>query len=280
MYNNQFVVALKSNGKVLREQKETVYLPFGCEYSVFLKNLNTKRAAVRITIDGSDVLNGRQLVLEGNSELNLERFLGDSLNEGRKFKFIERTSDIEQHRGIGAEDGLIRVEFQYEVSRPWISPPVVTTTWPKYTSDRVYFYGMNSNTLGDSGEIKCSGSPTWNAGDGTVRSFVSQSGGLEGSVACNAVMDSMPLNNAGITAEGSKSYQSFNTTSLGIMETEVHAIVLQLKGEVGQMVVTTPVTVKSRKYCPNCGRRYNWNLEYCSHDGTFLKTEQFTTKAA
>ena len=88
------------------------------------------------------------------------------------------------------------------------------------------------------------------------------------------------MNDSGITAEGSKSYQSFGTTTLGTMELDTHSITLILKGEVGQMVVAEPVTVKSRKYCQLCGRRYGFNHEYCSHDGSFLKTEQFVEKAA
>jgi len=46
MYKEQMVAAVKVGGKVLRENGETVVLPFGSEYSVYLKNLNTVRAGV------------------------------------------------------------------------------------------------------------------------------------------------------------------------------------------------------------------------------------------
>jgi hypothetical protein len=34
MYSNKLAVAIKANGKVLREFKDEVYIPFGQEYSL------------------------------------------------------------------------------------------------------------------------------------------------------------------------------------------------------------------------------------------------------
>lgn len=290
MFNNHFVVAIKSGGKVLRESKD-IYLPFGCEYSIYLKNLNTKRAAVSISIDGKDVLNGSQLVIEANSELNLERFL-ESNSEGRKFKFIERTSEIEDHRGVGALDGVIRVEYQYEQHRPWtyayplIATPKPDPWWeddhhflpkePKesnrprlYKSKGIHTSYTNNTggSLGGSADVTPSNA-IYNV---QSQGFASNAGGdlLRSS---NTVADYYDdTNDAGITVKGSKSYQSFTTTSLGIMESQTHVITLQLKGEVGQKPVVAPVTVKTRKICPSCGRTYKGNIEFCPHDGTFLE---------
>ncbi len=115
MYNNQFAVAIKTAGKVLKEQKDKVFLPFGCEYSIYLKNLNTVRALVRVQLDGVDVTDGSDLVVQPNDSIDLERFMKNgNLSQGNRFKFIERNSKVEAHRGVQAEDGLLRVEFQFE----------------------------------------------------------------------------------------------------------------------------------------------------------------------
>ena len=114
MYNNKAAVAIKVNGKVLREFKDTVYIPFGSEYSILLKNLNTVRALINVYIDGDNVVPGG-LVLNAGQEVDLERAIRNgNMSEGNRFKFIERTSNIEDHRGIKLEDGLIRIEFQFE----------------------------------------------------------------------------------------------------------------------------------------------------------------------
>ena len=57
VYQDKFVVSVKVNGKVLREHdKDHVYLPFGSEYSILLKNLESRKALVTINIDGKNAL--------------------------------------------------------------------------------------------------------------------------------------------------------------------------------------------------------------------------------
>lgn len=114
MYSNKMAFAIKSNGKVLREFKDNVYVPFGSEYSILIKNLHTTRALVNVYIDGVNQTPGG-LVVDGAGQCELERsLLNGSLTAGNKFKFIERTGSVEQHRGIQLEDGLVKIEYQFE----------------------------------------------------------------------------------------------------------------------------------------------------------------------
>ena len=141
MYQNKLAVAIKTAGKVLREQGDKVFLPFGSEYSIFLKNLNSVRALVRVSLDGNSVTDGEDLVIYGNNELNLERFLkAGNMNSGNRFKFIERSAKVEAHRGIEAEDGLLRVEFQFEKVTP---KPIVVETIHKHYHDYYKHYPYN-----------------------------------------------------------------------------------------------------------------------------------------
>ena len=115
MYKENFVIALKVGGKILREQGDTVAIPFGSEYEIYLKNKSTVRAMVKVEIDGTDVTEGSWLVLNPNSNMDLERFIRNgNWNSGNRFKFIKRTGKIEEHRGIKAEDGLVRIEYKFE----------------------------------------------------------------------------------------------------------------------------------------------------------------------
>ena len=120
-YADKFVVEVKQNGKILRIKNGAVYLPFGSEYSIFLKNLNSKRASVNISIDGEDVLDNNSLVLDANSSTELEGFLRGNTAKNR-FRFINKTKEISEHRGDRADDGLLRVEFAFEKPQPepWI----------------------------------------------------------------------------------------------------------------------------------------------------------------
>lgn len=39
VYSNQLVAAVKCKGKIMREKKGNIFLPFGSEYSILIKNL-------------------------------------------------------------------------------------------------------------------------------------------------------------------------------------------------------------------------------------------------
>jgi hypothetical protein len=246
MYNQKFVATLKSNGKVLREQGDTVYLPFGSEYSVLLKNLNTVRAQVKIEIDGQDVLNGSRLVVNPNSDLELERFLKDNLR-GNRFKFIERTSSIEDHRGVGASDGIVRIEFQYE--KVYAPSPLYPNTTPW---GGVYYQ--------DAGTIR---------GQSFVNNVASATS--LNSVQCSVTNYKSIDNDAGITVPGSISTQKFDTISGFPVEWQTHVIVLQLKGETEYNKIVKPITVKHKPKCVTCGKVNKATSKFCSNCGTSLE---------
>jgi hypothetical protein len=127
MYSNNFAAAIIVNNKVLREFGDIVYLPFGSEYKIRLKNLYNQRCKVNIQIDGRNVTEGG-LIIDSYSTLDLERFLGNNLDKGNKFKFIERTTKVEQHRGIRVDDGIINIRYEFETPMLWsYNKPKITT---------------------------------------------------------------------------------------------------------------------------------------------------------
>lgn len=263
MYNNKLTAAIKVDGKILRESQDTVYLPFGSEFSIFLKNLDTKTALVRVSIDGNDVTSSG-LVLGPSAEVNLERFIGANLNTGNRFKFIERNAAVEQHRGIQAEDGLVRIEYQFEAS--WGIRTPQSYPW------------ANTNIYGGYNTCSASARPTTGIGGSSVGS---SSVGLpkDGLMrACNlaannVVTDSTytaSVNDVGITVPGSISNQQFVTTTIGLLQMEKHCMVFRLVGEVNNHTVTKPVTVATKPRCVTCNRQNRATSKFCSSCGTSL----------
>jgi len=247
MFSEKFVVSVKSAGKVLREFGDTVYVPFNSEFSLYLKNLNSRRAEVKVSIDGDDVLNGSALIVNANQSIDLERYLKD-LDRGNRFKFVQRSDSIENHRGIKAEDGLIRVEFAYEKALPtWNNltyPPGVRGGIRRsYIDPHVYGGGYSLNAVGST---QCNAS---------VATFSTQSA---------------QINDAGITVPGSISDQKFSTAS-GFATDESFVIVLKLVGDVGQNHVKKAVTVKTKTTCVTCGRVNKATSKFCTECGTALE---------
>ena len=288
MYNNKLVASLKANGKILREFKDTVYIPFGAEYSFLIKNLNTTRALVNIYIDGDNVIEGG-LVLNAGQEVDLERYVKNgNLSAGNRFKFIERTNSIEQHRGVKLEDGLVRIEFQYEAPRPVVN---ITNNYDFFKQYPQGMRGMSSQFQGttDKFTLTASGAISQMNVGGVLRGVdYSQNGAAMQATAAAAInqvvpqsselhdgmatMDWMPANDVGITVPGSKSTQSFTTTTLGALDPTIHNIVLKLLGETpDNQPVVNPVTVKHKPKCVTCGKQNKATAKFCIECGTALE---------
>jgi hypothetical protein len=296
MYESKLVASLKANGKILREFKDTVYIPFGSEYSFLLKNLNTTRALVNVFIDGEDMTPGG-LVLNAGQEIDLERSIKcGNLTEGNRFKFIERTQAIEDGpRGVKLEDGLIRIEFQYEQPRPVVNisdnffkqyPAGVRGMASEYKGvvDRYSHNNINS-------WISASGSTSQINVNGALRGVdFSQNGAAMQASASAAIdkavphatelhdgmatMDWMdaPKNDVGITVPGSKSTQSFTHVTMGAMEAEKHSMVIKLLGETpDNKPVLKPVTVERKPECVTCGKKNKAHAKFCTECGTALE---------
>lgn len=262
MYNQKMVACLKANGKVLREVKDTVYVPFGTEYSILLKNLNTVRAIAHITIDGKDVIPGG-LVIRAGQEIDIERFVANgNLSQGNRFKFIERTAGIEEYRGVKMEDGIVRIEFQYEK----VYQRQDGMQWNTHVfCDGPYYGGpLMGNANGDSG-VYTKGIV------GSTANAISTNSALRGmTVSAQSASYSAPPNEAGITVPGSVSDQKFSTCSSFTLDAEKHVMVLRLLGETEQGQVTEPVTVKTKPKCTSCGHTNKATAKFCTNCGTGL----------
>lgn len=263
MYNQKMVASIKVNGKILREFKDTVYIPFGSEYSILLKNLNTVRCIVNVWIDGDNIVPGGLVIAEGQT-IDLERSIKNgNLTAGNKLKFIERTSAVENGpRGVKLEDGLVRVEYQFEKVYPtidWYSKAHYNTPNPWHNNQRW---------------------DTGTASPGILRGL-SISGQLVGSVTAQAasaepqlmnVSFAAPQNEVGITVAGSKSDQKFQTVSNFATESEKHSIVLKLLGETADnKQVAEAVTVKKKPKCTTCGKVNKATAKFCAECGTALE---------
>lgn len=263
MYNQKLVASIKANSKILREFKDTVYVPFSTEYSILIKNLNTVRAVVNIIIDGEDQTpNG--LVINAGDSIELERSIKNgNLKEGNRFKFIERTGAVEQHRGIQLEDGIVRIEYQFE--KPRVSVPIQSMPSWEYNN---LLRRVQTGTITASG---ATGTSPWLGTTTCAYSAHATSASLN-NISVSASSYTPPLNDAGITVAGSKSTQSFTTVTMGELETEKHTIVLRLLGETADnKLVEKPVTVKHKPKCTTCGKQNRATAKFCTECGTHLE---------
>jgi len=249
MYNNKLVAVIKVNGKALRERGETVYIPFGSEYSISFKNLNSVEAVVDVTIDGENVLDDSRLVIRANGENSIEGFMRGS-NVSHKFKFIEKTDEISDYRGDNISDGLIRISFQF------VKPVDLRSTW--YSSITIDPYLQKYGNYTGNPDI--------------TRAIYSSSVEIPSSHSINTSTPDPNINtDDGITVKGSESNQSFVTTSVGALESQEHVVVFQLKGvSITGQVIHEPILVKTKIRCETCGKLSVPKHKFCGNCGTSI----------
>jgi len=280
-YKDNFVVEVKCNGKIMRVKDGAIYLPYGSEYTLLLKNLNSRRASVKIHIDGTDVLDYSSLILDANSSTELEGFLRGSVATNH-FKFIHKTKEIQEHRGDKVDDGLIRVEFAFEREKP--NRPVIIH---EHHHHNVYSNWNYSNWFDGDSTVKygaCDNFTMSNSGDQVkgMAENCSARGVVEDSLEPQSInmvqVDSLgveslgqPLDDEGITVKGSECHQSFRYGAIGELE-QSQVITIQLKGISGGGVkVQQPVTVQTKLQCSSCGTKSKSSFKYCPSCGTYLE---------
>jgi len=288
MYQSKMALAVKvpsrNKSSVAREIEDAVYLPFGCEYSLLIKNLNSVKALVRVWIDGEDVTDGTQLIIQPNSSLDLERYIKNgNLEAGNKFKFIERTAAVSEHRGNKIDDGLIRVEFEFE--KPYVPPRMFHSplrgrrsgdSWPfpTYSSGVSYTNSTYDSLVGNStfgtpavkglhvDNITCSAS-------GAMQEDYYFPHTNQGQAVSTSVT-TLP-SEVGITVPGSISDQKFTVGVWFPTDGVKHVMVLRVLGEVDGQEVTKPITVKTKQNCGVCGKSNKVGTKFCGECGAGLQ---------
>jgi hypothetical protein len=303
MYNTGIVCVVKCNGKILREDKDFVTLPFSSEYSILLKNLETRKAKVNVSIDGQDVLDGNSLILNPNTETELEGFM-KGIQGKNKFRFIQKTKEISDFRGDRLDDGIIRVEYWFEkfVEKiqvitehnhydkyyphpyyPWYRPYpyypwTITYTFPLGSPTFTTGNG-NGESLGSSSTFTSSCSGGGNLGsargssNGEAKGF-SQSNEVNHCYNVNSLNfteSQVPLKDEGITIKGSEINQQFNYAYIGQLEDQSRVLILRLRGVSNSgAFVQEPITVNKKITCGICGKKSRSHLKHCSNCGNFL----------
>lgn len=254
MFNKDFVVAIKVDGKVMREFGNEVKIPFGKTYSIFLKNLSSRDAVANVKVDGI-LATPRGIIVRANSSTELRGYIrGEILMNA--FKFIRMTDEIEEYRGCKEDDGIIAVDYRFVVNPVRITsvPPnkwvyVKTTTWqdpcinvyrpPTYTSG---YHGGGTYT-------SCS---FQNHSDVQNNNFYSEK------------------NDNGITVDGYEINEHVQESSIGYLEDEIHTISLRLSGYENEQKIDKPIAVQDKKTCKTCGQKNSYSYLYCPRCGTHL----------
>lgn len=235
MYSQGFALSIKSNNKFLGEKNtpegREVYLNFGSEYSIYLKNKTNRRAKFQIKVDGkfshpSDIA----YVIDANSSFELERFMLDGDNKkGEKFKFVDVVGSGETP---GERDnGLIEVTIKQEKINPPFNIRNISTTVenPKPINPIKY-----RSSTSDSININ------YNSAENLICDTISIDDKSLGFMDCSSSKEK-----EGVTVGGGISNQEFD--DVPNFETESETIILRIR-----LKPTKTSTSSNLGMCPGC----------------------------
>lgn len=270
MYYNDVAVAILAGNQTIRESRNgEIFLPFGSEYKIRIKNHSNVRIKADVKIDGMTAFDG--LVVGAYNSIDLERFcLDGDMNSGHKFKFVHKDHTDVQDPSSG-ENGIVTVDIN------WECPPVVVNTfiadlpiepigpiedwhpmfWHDMPIPAQYPYGVT---------FSYSNNMSKGSGGGTVNCCGSSQAH---NVQINYLSSAAPVGQEGATIAGGHSNQAFSGTYFNqdyTRSTKNFTFKL-LAPKSGQNW-----TVKSTRflYCPECGKKNGRNNRYCVSCGHSL----------
>lgn len=228
MYTSNFIMVVVVDGKIQRESHNGVLaIPFGSEFSIRLKNKNSKRAIAKLSIDGENV---GDFIIEANSHWDIER----SVHNDKKFCFASIESEAAYDEGkndFSPKDfhGLIECKFALEANS-YYNPTLVIgdgiNGWYQkpWNWNQPYYEPWNwnqpyygSHTIrGLGGGYSCSnGTSKSQSLNGINPQYSCNNASLQGSCLSNSFNCSLDFNmplEAGVVVEGSQSSQTFQST--------------------------------------------------------------------
>lgn len=276
VYSKKFIAILKVGGRILREFNHeniselesecSLLLPFGAEYSLMFKNLESRPATLRVWIDGEDVLGGNSIIVRAGKSVDLDGFMDVNGRVKNRFKFIQKTEQIAEYRGDRIDDGMIRIEWRFEKPKPivvdnyvnWIRPEPWYPSWPW-----TYTIACGGRSVGGS---VANGTLNSSSGNYTAKAADVQ---FTNTIGCDVFASCAPLEDEGITVKGSEANQYFSDAYIGALEENAHVIVIRLRGTFAtQEKVKAPLEIKTKIQCSTCGNMVKSGNKFCSNCGT------------
>ncbi len=277
MFKHGLVAVVKSNGKIFREINENgssvIYLPFGSEYSLEFKNNENRKAVVSVSIDGKDVMDGKQLIVDANQRSEIKGFLEGSLAKN-SFRFIEQTEKIKNHRGESIDDGIIRIEFQFEKELPKIERTIKRVIEEYHPPRYPFWYSTEEIFSSNSSRQRAKRSPMKGGGESKnihpAACFSTDSATSDPNQVLRSCQNIVE-NDRGITVAGSHVNQQFSQGYTRDLEEQKHVIVFELRGKKsdGEEVIK-PILTRQKVECPTCGTKSHSGARYCSECTTAL----------
>jgi len=282
MYSNGFAFAIKCCGRPLsefiHEGGNAVYLPFGSDFELFLKNKHSKRAVVEMLVNGSKVYENGDLIIPGKSQITIEAF-----QPSQKRLRFDREGCIGDYSPGDRDNGLVEISFRLEEHMPFYT---TTNRWDWFPPQEIhhhqwhekYDYYYPTIFTGNDTSYHCFSS---NLSGEHVSQPQVKGRGMSIGGSCKISTTAAPSFTSpapsidlekGVVVEGSHSNQSTEEVSVGPLCSSSTTFRIRLLGNKEGETIKKAVTTKDTRYkhCSSCGERHKKIDNFCSDCGNKL----------
>ncbi len=253
--DSNFVCVVISENKILRENADsgntTLLLPFNKDYSIRLKNLHTKRALVKVQIDGKNMTLGGLIINPKQShDLHGQILSGNKVTNN--FKFVKKTDKLVSQIGESVDDGIIRITVQFEKTKQQFSQV-------KWQPQDQPLFGWGGSGIGG-------------AASGTIpftymsKRNLSANGTNYSADMTNSITTSFLSHEDGKTVSGSQTSVSYNNGYIQV-DGQTFVYTMSMKGyDQNKEEVKESLNTSDKVQC-KCGKKWDSSMKFCGYCG-------------
>lgn len=106
MHINNVTLAVMVDGKSLYENKQDVFIPFGSEYELFVKNNNTFDIVVKVS---PSLFHSDQYLIKAKSKKTIKGFSEDEIFYA--FRFVEHIKEIKENKSNAFVNSILHISI-------------------------------------------------------------------------------------------------------------------------------------------------------------------------
>ena len=282
MYKDTIAIAIKHGNKPLPEFNNKFLIPNNTTFSIYLKNINKKTAYIDIFVNEKKITLNK-IKLKEKESIDIHRAEGTN----HTFHFIEKTLELQKQRENKLEDGLIRIEVDFEqtlsdkvnklnkdfekiikaknpyhLSSTPYQPQEPILEGPLPYRDGQFF--DDTTPTGGFKDITCDCMQTF----GSISTMSISEADLHKVETNNGVIvpgKISDIQNNIIDKDNNNKLYNDEFSKYEIYESKTIILELEVDNNI-ELDIT-----KTKKKCPSCDKKYKYKYLYCPYDGTFLK---------
>jgi hypothetical protein len=273
MFKEKIAIAIKSKiNKPLPELNNKFQIPNNSTFSIYLKNMNEETAYINVYVNNKKVTSTR-IELKTKESIDIHKYQ-DSMHS---FKFIVKDLDLQMNRENQPEDGLIRIEVDFEkkelsltdkmkkiIDNPYYKPYDINrdigrdkNVFTNPYKESIYFSEDDTIKSGGFKDINCD-----------MQNMVFKSNTELDKYEDFGIENKVNTNKPGLIVPGkiSNKEDEFTTTGKKYEVSRSVTIILELE----ENDLNLDGEIFGKKKCPSCKKKFKKNYLYCPYDGTFL----------